>query len=72
MRSDLRQPSFGERGVPPVQLVGNRELEDAVAEELEALVGDGALRRPRRVRVDLVRPLCGQRIDETLQRVVCP
>jgi hypothetical protein len=52
--------------------VGNRELEDAVAEELEALVGDGALRRPRRVRVDLVRPLCGQRIDETLQRVVCP
>jgi hypothetical protein len=38
VRADLRQPPFGEIGEPRVDLVRDRELEDAVAEELEPLV----------------------------------
>jgi hypothetical protein len=38
VRADLRQPSLGEVGEPRVDLVRDRELENAVAEELEPLV----------------------------------
>jgi hypothetical protein len=38
VRADLRQPPLGEVGEPRVDLVRDRELEDAVAEELEPLV----------------------------------
>jgi hypothetical protein len=46
VRADLREAAFRELGVPVVQLVRDRELEDAVAEELEPLVRRRALGRP--------------------------
>jgi hypothetical protein len=49
VRPDLRELPLAEVGVPLVELPGDRELEDAVAQELEALVGRRAVRRPRRV-----------------------
>ena len=38
VRADLRQPPLGEVGEPRIDLVRDRELEDAVAQELEPLV----------------------------------
>jgi hypothetical protein len=38
VRADLRQPPLGKVRVPRVDLVRDRQLEDAVAEELEPLV----------------------------------
>ena len=46
VRSDLREASFRRVGEPVVQRPRNRELEDGVAEELEALIGGGPIRRP--------------------------
>ena len=48
----------------PVEKRGDREPEDAVAEELEALVGVLAARRPGRVREDVLEALVGQRLDQ--------
>jgi hypothetical protein len=42
----------------------NRELEDAVAEELEALVRGASFARPRRVREDVLRQLRRERVDQ--------
>jgi hypothetical protein len=42
----------------------NRELENAVAEELEALVRGAPLARPRRVREDVLRQLRRERVDQ--------
>src|SRR5207237_7060941 len=39
VRADLRQPSLREVGMSVVESARDRELEDAVAEELEPLVG---------------------------------
>jgi len=64
VRPDLREPPLREVGVALVQLAGDRELEDAVAEELEALVGGRAVDSPRRVRKDLPQPLARQRLDQ--------
>ena len=44
--SDLREPPLREVGVPVVERVCHRELEHAVAEELEALVRRRAVVRP--------------------------
>src|SRR5258708_29925120 len=49
MRTDLGEPALGELGIAAVELVRSRELEHAVAEELEAFVRERALRRRRRV-----------------------
>ena len=46
MRPDLRELTLAEVGVPLVELPRNRQLEDAVPEELEPLVGRRAVRRP--------------------------
>jgi hypothetical protein len=47
-----------------VQRVRNRELEDAVAQELEPLVRRAPLDRPRRVREDGLRQLRRKRVDQ--------
>jgi hypothetical protein len=50
--------------MPRVERVRDGQLEDAVAEELEPLVGLGALARPRRVREDVFRQLRRERVDQ--------
>jgi hypothetical protein len=50
--------------MPRVQRVGDRELEHAVAEELEPLVRVAALARPRGVREDGLRQLRRERFDQ--------
>ena len=47
VRADLREPPLGEVRVPRVERVRNRQLEDAVAEELEPLVRGATVARPR-------------------------
>jgi hypothetical protein len=42
----------------------HRELEDAVAEELEPLVRSAAVARPRRVREDRLRQFRRERVDQ--------
>jgi hypothetical protein len=54
VRPDLGEPSFRGIGEAVEDRTRDRQLEDAVAEELEALVGEGAVVRPRRVREDLL------------------
>ena len=49
VRAHLREPPLGEVGVARVKLVRDRELEHAVAEKLEPLVGLRPVQRPRRV-----------------------
>jgi hypothetical protein len=44
--------------------MGDRELEDAVAQELEPLVRGATLARPRRVREDGLRQLRRERVDQ--------
>jgi hypothetical protein len=57
VRPDLRELPFGELRKPVVELAGNGQFEDAVPEELEALVGRRAVGRPGRVREDVVQAL---------------
>ena len=64
VRADLRQPTLGELRVAVVQVPGDRELEDAVAEELQALVRGRPVRRPRGVREDLLLPFRRERADQ--------
>ena len=64
VRADLRHPPLGEVREAVVELPRDRELEDAVAEELEALVRGRPVGRPRRVREDVVEALLGQRLDQ--------
>jgi hypothetical protein len=47
-----------------VERMRDRELEDAVAEELESLVRGAALARPRRVGEDGLRQLRRERLDQ--------
>jgi hypothetical protein len=47
-----------------VERVRNRQLEDAVAEELEPLVRGTSLARPRRVRENGLRQLRRERVDQ--------
>jgi hypothetical protein len=47
-----------------VQRVRDRELENAVTEELEPLVRSTAVAGPRRVREDRLRPLRRERVDQ--------
>ena len=47
-----------------IEGVRNRELENAVAEELEPLIRGAAITRPRRVREDGLRQLGRERVDQ--------
>ena len=47
-----------------VQRLRNRQLEDAVTEELEPLVRGATFARPRRVREDGLRQLRRERVDQ--------
>jgi hypothetical protein len=51
--SDLREPALGRLAEAVVDRAGDRELEDAVAEELEPLVRVRPVVRPGRVLEDL-------------------
>jgi hypothetical protein len=57
MGSDLRQPALGRILEAVEDRSCDRELEDAVAEELQALVRVDAGVRPGGVREDLLEPL---------------
>jgi hypothetical protein len=70
VRADLREPPFREVGVAGVELVRDRELEDAVAEELEALVRVRAVFGPRRMGERDGRPFGRQRVDQRRKRAV--
>jgi hypothetical protein len=65
--ADLREPALREVGEPLVERACNRELEDAVAEELQPLVRRGAVVRPRRVGEDRLQALRRERVDQALE-----
>jgi hypothetical protein len=67
VRPDLRQLTLGELGVPLVELPRDRQLEDAVAQELEALVGGRTIRRPGRVREDVLQALRRELEDQRVE-----
>jgi hypothetical protein len=54
VRADLREPALGGVAEAVEDGTRDRQLEDAVAEELEALVGQGPVVGPRRVGEDLL------------------
>jgi hypothetical protein len=60
----LRQPAFEEVRMARIERIRNRELEDAVAEELEPLIRGAPLARPGRVREDGLRQLRRKRVDQ--------
>lgn len=64
VRPDLGEPSLGRVSEAIEDRARDRELENAVAEELEPLVGGGAVVRPRRVRKDLLEPVRRQLGDQ--------
>ncbi len=64
VRANLRQLPLRQVGVPLVERPGDGQLQDAVAEELEAFVGGRAVGRPRGVREGVVRPFGGQLFDQ--------
>ena len=68
MRADLRKAALGEVRVALVQRPCDCELQDAVAQELEPLIGIGAPLRPGGVRERASAQLLGQRVDERSQR----
>jgi hypothetical protein len=69
VRSDLREPALRRIFEAVEDGTGDRELEDAVTEELEALVRLRAVVRPGRVGEDLLEPLARQLGDETAELV---
>ena len=64
VRAELRELALRKVRVALVERARGRELEDAVAEELEALVRGRPVGRPRRVREDVVAPLRRQLLDQ--------
>jgi hypothetical protein len=68
VRADLRELPFAEVREPLVELARDGELEDAVSEKLEPLIGRRAVGRPRRVREDVLQPLGRKLLDQTLER----
>jgi hypothetical protein len=57
VRTDLRQAPLGEVGIALVERLRDRELEHAVAQELEPLVRRGTVGSPRGVREDVLEAL---------------
>ena len=64
VRAHLGELPLGEVRMARVQRMRNRELEDAVAEELEPLVRGATVVRPRRVGEDVPRQLRRERVDQ--------
>jgi hypothetical protein len=58
---------LGEVRVPLVELARDGKLEDAVTQELEALVGGRAVRRPGRVREDVLQALGRELEDQSVE-----
>ena len=69
VRPDLREPSLRGVGEAVEDGASDRELEHAVAEELEPLVRRRAIVRPRGVGQDLREPLCGKLGDQAAELV---
>ena len=69
VRADLRQPPFGGSGEAVEDRARDRELEDAVAQELETFVRVGAVLDPRGVREHLLEPLGGELRDQAAELV---
>jgi hypothetical protein len=67
--ADLRQTTFRSSREAVEDCARDRQLEDAVAEELQALVRLGAVFRPRRVREDLLEPVGRQLCDQAAELV---
>ena len=72
VRPDLRETPLGRIGEAVVERPCYRELEDRVAEELETLVRGRAVRRPGRVREDLVAGVGGKGVDQARERLALP
>ena len=64
VRANLGELTLGEVRMARVERMGDRELEDAVAEELEPLVRGAAIARPRRMGEDGLRQLRRERVDQ--------
>jgi hypothetical protein len=62
--ADLRELALLRLRKAVVELLRDRETQDAVAEELEPLVGIGAVRRPGGVRERIPEALRRERVDE--------
>jgi hypothetical protein len=67
VRANLGEAALGEVGEALVEGTRDGELEDAVAEELEALVGRGPVGGPRGMREDGLEALRRQRVDQALE-----
>ena len=67
MRADLGELPLREVRVALEQLAGDGELEDAVAEELEALVRRRAIGRPGGMRQDMLEVLRREPVDQLLE-----
>ena len=65
--ADLRHPPLRELRVALVERPRHRQLEHAVAEELEPLVRGRPVGRPRRVGEDVIEALLGERLDQPLE-----
>jgi hypothetical protein len=72
VRADLRQPALREVRVALEERTRDRELEHAVAEELEALVRGRALARPGGMRVDLLGSVTRKLLDQLPELVYIP
>ena len=68
VRADLRQGPLRLVREALVEVLGDREAEDAVAEKLEALVGVRPATRPGSVREGVVKALGRKRLDQVEQR----
>jgi hypothetical protein len=64
VRADLGQPPLGEVREAIVERPRDGQLEDAVAEELEPLVGGGAVRSPGGMSEDVLDPLDRKPVDQ--------
>ena len=64
VRADLREPALRLVGEAIVELLGDREPEDAVPEELQPLVGVSPAGRPRGVREGVAKALGRKRLDQ--------
>ena len=71
MRSDLRKAPLGCLAKTIEYGARDGELQDAVAEELEALVRVGAILDPRRVREDLLEAI-GWKLGDQAPELVRP
>jgi len=64
VRTHLRHPPLGELREAVEEVARDGELQHRVAEELEALVGEGAVGGPRRMREDRLRALGRKLVDQ--------